>query len=60
MFFKADLSRDSIPLPDERVDLVLALEFIEHLVNPDHMLREARRVLRSGGSLVISTPNLAS
>lgn len=60
MFFKADLSRDSIPLPDERVDLVLALEVIEHLVNPDHMLREARRVLRSGGSLVISTPNLAS
>jgi len=58
--FKADLSRDSIPLPDESVDLVLALEVIEHLVNPDHMLREARRVLRSGGSLVISTPNLAS
>jgi 2-polyprenyl-3-methyl-5-hydroxy-6-metoxy-1,4-benzoquinol methylase len=39
---------------------VLALEVIEHLLNPDHMLREARSVLRSGGSLVISTPNLAS
>jgi ubiquinone/menaquinone biosynthesis C-methylase UbiE len=54
------MSKDPIPLPDESVDLVLALEVIEHLINPDHMLREARRVLRRGGSLVVSTPNLAS
>ena len=58
--FKADLSKDPLPLPDESVDLVLALEVIEHLMNPDHMLREIRRVLRRGGSLVVSTPNLAS
>ncbi len=58
--FKADLSRDPIPLPNESVDLVLALEVVEHLINPDHMLREAHRVLRRGGGPVVSTPNLAS
>jgi len=58
--FKCDLSRDPIPIDDESVDLVTALEVIEHLVNPDHMLREIRRVLKPGGALLLTTPNLAS
>jgi SAM-dependent methyltransferase len=31
---------------------------IEHLVNPDLLLTEAARVLRPGGHVVITTPNL--
>jgi SAM-dependent methyltransferase len=58
--FVIDLSSDRIPLPDESVDLATALEVIEHLVNPDNMLREVRRVLRAGGHLLLTTPNLAS
>jgi len=57
---KCDLSKDPIPIGDESVDLVTALEVIEHLVNPDHMLREARRVLKPRGTLLLTTPNLAS
>jgi SAM-dependent methyltransferase len=56
----ADLSRDRIPLPDNSVDLAVSLEVIEHLLNPDNMLREVYRVLREGGYLLITTPNLAS
>jgi len=56
----ADLSKDSLPFPNEFFDLVLSLEVIEHLANPDNMLKEAYRVLRKGGYLLISTPNLAS
>lgn len=58
--FAIDLSSDRFPLPDESVDLATALEVIEHLSNPDNMLREVRRVLRTGGHLLITTPNLAS
>ncbi|MEM2512589.1 MAG: class I SAM-dependent methyltransferase, partial [Ignisphaera sp.] len=54
----ADLSKDSLPFPNEFFDLVLSLEVIEHLANPDNMLKEAYRVLRKGGYLLISTPNL--
>ena len=57
---KLDLSNENLPFPDEFFDLVISLEVIEHLVNPDRMLREAYRVLKRGEHLLISTPNLAS
>jgi SAM-dependent methyltransferase len=47
-----------IPLPDHSVDIVHASEVIEHLVNPDLLLTEAARVLRPGGHVLITTPNL--
>ena len=43
--FLCDLSKDPIPLPSESVNLVTALEVIDHLLNPDHILREIYRVL---------------
>jgi len=58
--FLCDVSRERIPLPSSAVDLVTAFEVIEHLLDPDHMLSEAWRVLRSGGYLLASTPNLGS
>ncbi|HLE49550.1 MAG TPA: methyltransferase domain-containing protein [Patescibacteria group bacterium] len=42
------------------VDLVLALEIIEHLFDTDQFLSEIYRVLKPGGYLILSTPNLAS
>ena len=35
-------------------------EVIEHLVDTDSAVEEAHRVLRPGGSLLLSTPNLAA
>lgn len=48
---------DSLPLRDEAADLVVSLQVIEHLWDLPRFLRECRRVLRPGGSLVVSTPN---
>ncbi len=46
------------PLPlNERADVVLMLEVIEHLWNPKKCLDHVSAVLREGGHLVLTTPN---
>ncbi len=35
-------------------------ELIEHVFSPDDLLREARRIVKPGGYLFLTTPNLAS
>lgn len=49
---------EGIPYGDGTFDLVYSGEVIEHIYNPDYMLEECRRVLKPGGLLVVSTPNL--
>lgn len=49
-----------LPFRDSSFDVVVSLETIEHLLDPDELLQEARRVLKPSGSLVLSTPRLDS
>src|ERR1700722_14873516 len=56
-----DAERDAFPYPDEHFDLVVAGEIIEHMTyDPMHLLLESRRVLREGGHILVTTPNVAS
>ena len=53
-----DVERDEFPLEDESFDVVLCLEVLEHLaVDPMAMMGEVNRVLRPGGTFVLTTPN---
>ena len=47
-----------LPFEDDSADVVLAGEIIEHIVDTEGFLREIARVLRPGGALVLSTPNI--
>jgi SAM-dependent methyltransferase len=48
------------PLPGEAVDIVTSNQVIEHVADTDHFVSEVFRILRPGGTAVISTENLAS
>jgi 2-polyprenyl-3-methyl-5-hydroxy-6-metoxy-1,4-benzoquinol methylase len=48
------------PLGNASMDVVLAGEVIEHVMDIDKFVSEAHRVLRPRGLLVVSTPNLAA
>lgn len=51
---------DVLPVRSAAADAVFAGEIIEHVIDTDAFLSELWRVLRMGGLLVLTTPNLAS
>ena len=56
-----DAEKDRFPYPDEFFSTVLCCELIEHLAeDPMHMMGEINRILKPGGHLVLTTPNIAS
>jgi 2-polyprenyl-3-methyl-5-hydroxy-6-metoxy-1,4-benzoquinol methylase len=55
-----DLNSEPLPFEDSFFDAIFAGEIIEHLIDPDHLLREVHRTLTENGVFVLSTPNLAS
>lgn len=50
----------SIPVPDGSVDMVTLFQVLEHAPEPERLLDEVRRVLKPGGSAVISVRNATS
>ncbi len=58
---KFDIEVSNFPFKDNTFDVVLFTEVLEHLrINPLHVLKEINRVLKPGGILVLTTPNLYS
>ncbi len=56
---KCDIDGD-IPLKPNTLDVVTSLAVLEHLNNPANNLREAYRILKNGGLLILTTPSPAS
>ena len=45
-----------LPFPENSFDLVISSEVIEHLKEPNRLLAEAKRVLKSSGKIILTTP----
>jgi len=54
---QGDLSA-SLPYSDQMFDYVTCVEGLEHIENPQQAVREFARLLRPGGHLVTSVPNI--
>lgn len=50
-------SSPTLPFPDSSFDLVVCKDILEHILEPFAVLKEAMRVLRDDGTIVISVPN---
>jgi ubiquinone/menaquinone biosynthesis C-methylase UbiE len=51
---------EKIPFDDSTFDAVVCLGVVEYLVDDEQALKEIRRVLKPGGSAIVSTPSAIS
>jgi SAM-dependent methyltransferase len=54
---QADLGA-ALPYPDASFSYVTCIEGLEHIENPQNAIREFSRLLKDGGHLVVSVPNI--
>jgi ubiquinone/menaquinone biosynthesis C-methylase UbiE len=58
---RVNIEDEPLPFEDDSFDFILLSEVIEHMeVDPMSMLLEVNRVLKTGGTLLVTTPNCAS
>jgi methionine biosynthesis protein MetW len=55
---KVNLNEEKLPFEDGYFDAITCLDVIEHVFEPIDLITEINRVLRIGGILVISSPNI--
>lgn len=53
-----NFDEDKFPFKDNFFDVVTCLDVIEHVKDPTLLLGEIHRILKHGGKLIISTPNI--
>jgi O-antigen biosynthesis protein len=53
-----NVEENPLPYPDEHFDAVLTLDVLEHLVDPEKILKECKRVMKPDGVLIVSIPNI--
>ncbi|TGL59750.1 class I SAM-dependent methyltransferase [Leptospira ognonensis] len=52
--------KDRLPFDDDTFDIIYNKSFLEHLREPDHFLKEARRILKPGGLILCLVPDWES
>ena len=57
--FVAGNASEPLPFPNESFELIFAGEIIEHLLETTRFIAECHRVLKQGGMLFVTTPNLS-
>jgi len=50
------IGEDSLPFDDGRFDVVVGINFLEHIEDDDRFISEMARVLKPGGELVFTSP----
>jgi ubiquinone/menaquinone biosynthesis C-methylase UbiE len=59
-FCEVNIETDSFPDPSGSFDVVVCNQVLEHIKNIYHPLTEMHRVLKMGGFLIVSVPNVSA
>lgn len=57
-FSKLDIEKYMPEIAEDSVDLILCLDVLEHLINPWETVNQLTKLLKNGGRLIISLPNV--
>jgi SAM-dependent methyltransferase len=49
---------ERLPLADDSIDIVICTQMIEYVTSPEQLAQEIRRVLRTGGQVLLSAPSI--
>ena len=55
-----NLETDTLPFDDDTVDVIFTKSVLEHIHNPDNIMRECLRILKPGGILITMVPDWQS
>jgi SAM-dependent methyltransferase len=55
-----DISKDKLPFCDNYFDVIFHKSLIEHLYDPENLMRESFRTLKQSGRIIILTPDWVS
>jgi len=58
--YKWKAGEETCPVENERYDVIIASEIIEHVYDTDFFMEELKRILKLNGYIVITTPNMHS
>lgn len=56
-FHRGDLQRDRLPWPDGSMAAITCMHLVEHLNDLGPLIKEAKRLLQSGGQIYFETPH---
>lgn len=57
--FLCNVETEKLPFNDDFFHIVIMNDLLEHIINPDNLLKETHRTLRNDGKLIISIPNIS-
>ncbi len=56
--YPVNVEQNNLPIPESTLDLILCLDVLEHMIDPWTVVRRLRKLLRPGGALIASIPNV--
>lgn len=56
--YAVNIEHNDLPIPEGSLDLILCLDVLEHMIDPWSVVRRLRQLLKPGGALIASIPNV--